>query len=322
MSLIINVKIIFSVTECNVFQFNLYKIIEANNFYQISLFISEYSAKIINFKKSSFYETPIKIYSFNINYQNRQIFGNFSENALKNIYSLQESLVIFFTSDLNEIHSFIDFLILQLSVRQRPTCLIIYIKNYTSHYEFDVINILKCAWEKKFLNFLISMTDIDSSIEFSNFIFNYNPFNNIVYKRKLDKSIKVFPDKLKEAHMYPFYYARRNIEDDTTHVRKPFKKTKIFPENHFVIDFAARVLNLTPVVKKRMRPSFLSRFLYSEEFMKEWNLDVIAFRMFDKNYLASFLIPALDQRAFKVAAFVPMLPTSRVDLFSKFYIMS
>lgn len=99
-----------------------------------------------------FLETPNKIYSFRIRNQH-QLHDKFSENALKNMYSLQESLVIFYPSNVNETQSFIDYLIPQLYVRQRPKCLIINPRNVEYNNEYDIINVLTYAWKKSFLIF-------------------------------------------------------------------------------------------------------------------------------------------------------------------------
>lgn len=124
------------------------------------------------------------------------MYDNYSVNELKNIFALQESLIVFQTNDLNEFRSFIDFLIKQLSVRQRPRCLIVHSGELQIRAEIRMTDILKYAWDKKFLNVSVLMTDqTDKTIE-SSLIYYFNPFNDIVYHSKLNKRNEIFPDKL------------------------------------------------------------------------------------------------------------------------------
>lgn len=149
----------------------------------------------------------------------------------------------------------------------------------------------------------------------SDTIYDYNPFNTIIQKKALKKETIIFPDKLQNTHGFPFSYAKRNVSHNTTHIKQPCRKSKTFNENHFVIDHAARILNLNPLVKKEMNRGYW----YEGDFLTKWNLDMLAFRLYHKNYLTWFnLIPAIDEEALIVVAVVPILPASRVDVFFKF----
>lgn len=60
-------------------------------------------------------------------------------------------------------------------------------------------------------------------------------------------------------------------------------------------------------------------YLYPDDFLKKWNLDAVAFRMFQKNYLTNFLIPAEDKESLILVAFVLILQASRSDIIFKFF---
>lgn len=304
-------KVFYSyVFACN--SLNLYGIMKSSDLYQITLFTSE------NFSKTSypkptflFFDHPSVTYSFNVD--QRILDGNHSQNTLNTMYTLQESLVIFHTSNLSETESFLDFLIPQLSVRKRPKCLIMFsINNSGYSSEINVIDALKYAWKNKFLDFSILKCFEDCKIHSSNLVHYYNPFNDVLYVKELDEDIEIFPDKLQNSHGYPFYFARINYTDYTTRIIRYGRKVNIIIRNDFVVDFTARILNLR-TVKKNVNVGYL----FPQNYLKEWKLDMVAFRTFNKDYLTYFLIPAVDQRATETIAFVPILPTSRVDLLLK-----
>lgn len=118
-------------------------------------------------------ECPNKIYSFGEN--NQKLYDNTSKNALANMLALQESLVIFYTRDFDKIKFFIDFLIPQLSARDRPKCLIIYTSD--DFNEIDIIKYLKYAWKRQFLDFSVV-------IDLFFLIYYYNPFNDALYRKQ------------------------------------------------------------------------------------------------------------------------------------------
>lgn len=295
---------------CKTYTLNLQKITKASDFYQVTSFVSDNFTKILNSEASSFYDCSRVTYSFRTN---QKIYNNTNfDNAVKIMYSLQGSLVIFHTSNLNEIKSFIDFLIPQLSVRKRPKSLVKYsTENVGCNDEIDIIDFLKYAWDKKFLDFSVIVTRIgNEEIVSCDLMYHYNPFNDVVYEKELDEDIDIFPDKLLNAHEYPFIVASKMLKDNTVHIKRPYGKVKIINRNEFVVQFTAIILNLRIVKKK-----FTGTVLYDD--MKKYNFDMDAFRVYNRNYTSSYLIPAVDQRANEVIAFVPIIPTSRIDLLFK-----
>lgn len=170
---------------------DLHRLIESEGFYQVTSFTSKDLANLPD--QSVINALPCVIHNFGES--KSKVWNNSSENALKTMYTLQESLIIFYTSVLNEIKPFVDHLIPQLSVRQRPKCLIIHLSNSSSSSdETDAIDALKNAWGKKFLDFTIMRTDyIDEILSF----YYLNPFNDIVYRKYFqNQSREIFPDKL------------------------------------------------------------------------------------------------------------------------------
>lgn len=293
---------------------DIQKSVKAEKFYQITTFISENIEKISGVQV--FLETPNKIYSYDKNnQQQQQLYDSSSVSSLEMIYSLQESLVIFHTNNLNETKSFIDYLIPQLSIRQRPKLLTVCLKNSVLEDEIDTINILKYAWKKNFLDFSIIITNTkgENATKLFTTAYHYSPFNGTIVKRKLHKGIDLFPDKLRNAYGYPLNIATINIPYKTTHIQRPYRKVKIFPRDLFNINFTARVLNLTTVLKKNEN---VSKPIFND-YLKKNNLDMTARWMFNRNYLTYFLIPAVDQRSIEWLAFVPIFSASRMDIFVK-----
>lgn len=137
------------ITEC--FPIGLDETIQPESLYQVSLFISDsFRNKTSDQKIPLFQKYPNKVYSFG-----QKSHQQFCDNALKNLYSLQESLIVFYTVNSSEIEFFIDYLIPNLSVRQRPKCLIVYSSKNSINDEIVIIDALKYAWAKKFLDFSI-----------------------------------------------------------------------------------------------------------------------------------------------------------------------
>lgn len=198
----------FRFTECYENRFNLRKITNVENFHQITLFVSEDSSNIFDFKTFLFNEFPSVTYSFSSN--NQEHSNKFIKISSKSQHSLQESLVIFYTRNINKTESFIDFLEVQLSVRKRPKCLITYASNNSEYKEDEniLVDILKYAWKKNFLDFTIIVTNFEQkTLNFSSsLIYYFNPFNNCIYQEQLqDENIEIFPNKLRNGFGHPIY---------------------------------------------------------------------------------------------------------------------
>lgn len=126
---------IICVMECYRQSFNMQKIIKIGNFHHVSSFISINFEKKIDLEISLFNEIPNKIYLFD---KNHKRLDYYTRNKIVNSY-LQESLVIFYTSNLMDCKSFIDFLVAHLSVRNRPKCMIYYAMK---KFEFNQTNLI------------------------------------------------------------------------------------------------------------------------------------------------------------------------------------
>lgn len=62
---------------------------------------------------------------------------------------------------------------------------------------------------QKFLHFSVIVADFDEKMNcLTTFIYYYNPFDDIIHKKKLEKYFDVFPDKLKNVLEYNVQYCR------------------------------------------------------------------------------------------------------------------
>lgn len=227
--------------------FDLKKRIKVEDYYQITLFSSKNFTDLIrNPKMPLFQEFPIKIYSFGIN--NQQLYDNTSETALANMFTLQESLPVFYISDFREIKLFIDFLIPQLSVRYRPKCLIMYSPNdfVFNKVEIDIKNSLKYAWKKRFLDFSVLVIFTENTI--ASLIYYYSPFDDVIYQKNLqNKNIKIFLDKVRNFYGFPFYAKGLKLSAQNVQIKQPNGKVKIIESEYFFINFITQILNLNLV---------------------------------------------------------------------------
>lgn len=200
LNIIISKLFILYLFKCTVLSFHLNKVSQMENFHQIYTFISDTFTDTSELQAVMRYETPNKIYLFDTNENQNQLYNKSLKSEGKNIYGLQESLVTFYTSNLNETKSFLNFLVLQLSVEKRPKCLITYSLNDSKNedkYEnqLDMIDILKYAWDKKFLDFTVIISNSKKNIinNLITKIYYFNPFYNLVFTKKIWK---------KTAHKY------------------------------------------------------------------------------------------------------------------------
>lgn len=151
--------------------------------------------------------TKFKLNTIDLNNYLFQITTINNENDQKKLTAidcLQESLVIFYSHNVSETKTFIDFLVNQLTSRQRPTSLIVQSIQLKLQNEIDITEILKYAWQKKFLNFPIIATDYSVKTTNSSTYYS-NPINDIFYLNVLDKHDDLFPDKLSNPYGYPLY---------------------------------------------------------------------------------------------------------------------
>lgn len=169
--------ICFLFINCNTQLSHFYKAIKIEKFYQITLFLSENITESLNQTMSLFSEYPSVIYS--VNSENQAFNGNLSENSLQKMFSLQESLVFFYTNDLQKTKSFLNFLVPQLSNRKRPNCLIMCLSVNCSD-NINLIDTLKYAWEENFLDFTVMKINLeDVTTDSSTLIHYFNSFNEV-----------------------------------------------------------------------------------------------------------------------------------------------
>lgn len=257
---------------------------------------------------SLFDESPNVMRSFDlINYSN--FYNKSSENGLKRMFSLQESLVVFYTSNLDEVKSFIDFLIPQLSVRQRPKCLILY-SNNQGRDEAKVGHILGYAWEKKFLDLSILFSaGIVNIVDSSSSIYYLNPFNCIIYETKLAENTEIFPNKLQNTFRYPFYIHKLTIRSNFYCFETQKQKIICQPNAKFEINFTASVMNLK-VIERKVSNVSLGKF----KNLKTNYFDMLT-QWISAKYLSSFLIP-LHRPFGKYVAVVPIFRNPRIKFSS------
>lgn len=110
LKLLLNVQFCYAcIVECNIPFFDVHKITQKPNFYQITIFISDNLKKTPDFKLPSYHGFPIVTYSFNSN--NQEFSNETTKRTLKGAHALQKSLVIFYTINIEETVLFNNFLI-------------------------------------------------------------------------------------------------------------------------------------------------------------------------------------------------------------------
>lgn len=231
------------------------------------------------------------------------------------MYDLEESLIVFYTSNLNETTQFIDFLITQLSVRKRPKCLIVY-PNVAQNSETSVMHILKFAWKKKFLDLTIMQLSnftmiIKNSLSVN--IYYFNPFNNIFYKKKFNKYYRLHPDKLKNGHGYSLHVFDQWIYDpQIATIVKPKKNPKFVFEPVVFFKFVSTILNLKWSYKETPIGS------NQHQDFEEYRIDLSPTLIMGLKYDKDFAIPE-DEYVEEYYAYVPIIPTSRADIYFKIF---
>lgn len=310
---LINIALRFltiSLIECSILTFNLHQVINiSSNYHQVTSYLSDDFTKIPDLKTLLFHEFPNAMYSFG---SDHKVLHNKSfKNEIKNMYTLQESLVLFYTNDLNQTNLFIDFLKSQLSVRQRPKCLIVYSNSFKLKHELDVMSTLKNAWKKKFLDFTILINLSEKTITHSLMIIYYfNPFDDIVYEEKFDQRTKIFPDKLKNTYEYPLNVQKILGAEQILLSRKSNCKDYKFHLHLFqLFKLTAKSLNLKLVYKNVI-------FSKDKDFFEKNNLDLIPSMQVNFKYRTNFLIPS-DEESLEIVAYVPIIQSSRTDIYLK-----
>lgn len=290
---------------------SLHKVIKTESLHQITSFVSENFTKISDQKIPFTEDTPNKIHSFGSKHQML-----YDDSSLKNTYYLQESLIIFYTSNLNETKSFIDYLIPQLTVGMRPKCLILHSSNHEESEEIDVAGILKYAWNKKFLDFSILVTGFSNDS-----IYYLNPFNAVVYRKEVNDNVEMFPDKLGNAYGYEIFISKYS-DYSIDIIREPGRMAKFIPGETDFLFFTAKILNISLVKKYH---DFISiDDIYD---LERYDLDVVP-RTFhhgaaNSTYLEKYIpIPAdVDASYENIFALVPILPSNRINLTSSMLII-
>lgn len=290
-------NLFFNVESVKV-QTDLHKIAQVRKLYQTTFFISANYTDAHTFLAS---EIPNEIYSFGMD--NKILYENSSENVLKNMYSLQESIIILYTSNLEEFKPFVDFLIPKLSVRKRPKCLIAYSRNFQHANEMALIDTLKYAWKKKFLDFSFISTPSSS-------VYYFNPFCSIVYLKKLNDEVEIFPDKLLNLNGHPFYIPNLKHLNNSLFLQS---HRKVNINSKFDITFVAKVLNQSLVVKRNLThpPTSLNH-------MESHGLDMHTYWPIRYDYLSNYSVSS-EVELENFVAIVPVIPLPRSDISFKIY---
>lgn len=296
--------------KCNTFQLHLHRMVKNDNFHQTTLFTSGNCPRVFEQDLLLFNEFPKKIYSFSK--KNYDLSRNYSQHALQNMYSLQDSIVTFSICELREIKPSIDSLSKNLSIRKRPKCLAMYSQSrLINTNEIIIINAIKYVWGKKFLDFtVIKKNPEEITIDLRYVIYYSNPFNHIIYRRYFkNEDLQIFPDKLINGFGYSLY--TDNVISDEPKIikiKRPNQEMKIYISARLSFYFAAKILNLTLIVKKNI--------IHRVDSLDDWSLDVHVNYVSGTNYLSDFLIPA-DTDPPSILAYVPMIPDSRIKFFLK-----
>lgn len=295
----------FLVVKCNILPLNLKNITEAHKFYQITSFVSSRLQKIDHFQLSPFEHLSNEIHSFDFNNTHQMRSSNKSSKyAPKNKYSLQESLIILFTSDLSEIKSFIDFLIPQLSVRQRPKCLIVLLTESDLNKNAYVSHILRYTWKKRFLDFTILVKKLSNN----RLIYYLNPFNEIFFQKRLEENIEIFPEKLQNAYGYPFRTMNFNhLFRDFVIDLRPHKQAEVIYLPEVPVYITAGIFNMKCIKKNISFPEF-----YDNNFLEKHELDTttLIFKLLVEDF-PHYLIPSNVLPSTNIVATVPILFISR-----------
>lgn len=301
--------------ECNARSFDIHGDIDMTNFYQITSFISDSFTILTNVQIPLINELPSVTHSLSLN--SEDLNNKTSKNLLRNVLALQKSLIMFYLTHVNETKLFTDYLVLHLIALERPKCLIICLPDFSQDCnEIYLISALTHAWQKKFLDFSIIVKNFENSTTISSsLIYHYNPFNNIIYRRKFqDKEIEIFPDKLKNAYSYPFYvtsfdYSHLQL---TRQMKQINKKAENYVSDNSIIEFAAKSLNLDPV---NITVSYGIHATYT--FLDDWKLDMSSKAMILLD-TEIFFIPYYPTFDHAIVALVPIIPILDIGVFFKF----
>lgn len=175
--------------------------------------------------------------------------------------SIQSSLIIACTDNLNQANVYIDLVVKHVPVYQRPKLLIIF---YNQNYDLthNIESILKYAWAHKILDLTVIDVNYITNNTTTHF---FIPFDSTVYKQELDKYSQIFPNKFKKLNSYPL-----NVTFSSNDLFKKMKRGDQFTE--FVkIDYTVRYMlrasnfDLKPVVGDN-----IPVFPYQEEDANSW----------------------------------------------------
>lgn len=304
---ILIVKLLFF-GVCNVHSLHLQVISQSINSYQITSYFSKNFTKISLSNTFLFGETPNVLHSFGTNLA-QNIYNQSYQIRLKHMFSLQESLIVFYTTSLSEAKLFIDFLVLQVSVRQRPKCLIVHFSNFEVSNLTKVSHILKYSWKNKFLDFSI-IERVVKNIYVTSALLNYfNPFNGIVYQNELNEDTEIFPCKFQNTFGYSIHVSKVLLNQGNFNlVKQPNQKIKWLPYPEFEMKFIGAVMNLNVIVK--VLPNLQ---LEEENFFDHHKLDIhTQYITSPVNHLSTFVIP-IDRPFKNFIAVVPILRFPRIE---------
>lgn len=185
----------FAVVKGSSLSFDLEKKIEVYDPYQVTLFASKNFTEVEDL--DVFSNLPSITYSF---YETRRGLNMPTKMLLSKVCCLCYNQLLSFIQMIS-VKSFVDYLKIQIIPKKFPKFLITYSSNnLTSNDDMQILYLLKYAWQEKFMDFTILLKMNSTPL-----IYYFNPFTNIVFREFLkNDDVEIFPDKLKNAHGYPF----------------------------------------------------------------------------------------------------------------------
>lgn len=102
------------------------------------------------------------------------------------------------------IKNFIDLFVPTSHEYPKPKCLVLHVDNKMLPGIFFK-SLLEYAWSKKFLDFTIIKLNIPSKFNHSSYptMYSFNPFFDILTKKRFDSKVGIFPNKLRNVNGYP-----------------------------------------------------------------------------------------------------------------------
>lgn len=189
------------------------RLLDQEHPYQIMIFLTD-SVKSITMNKVL---SPKGIPSFNLESRNLKFTKQMTTEIKKSIHM---SLIIICIDKLNKANHYMDFIVQQIPIYQRPKCLFLLLdqnNDLTQNYK----NIFENAWAHKILD--ASIINMNESNKNSTFIRYFNPFDSTFTKKIFNLNVPIFPDKFKRMKNYPLNVTFSSQDLIEKAARNPYK---------------------------------------------------------------------------------------------------